>query len=106
MTPDELETLTSRAFKTADPGLVGELRAGALGVEVPADSRARLHAVRGSAWLIAFKLGFRRGDLDAAIADLEQAHTLEATGARALNLAPALLERYELDGTDDDHARE
>jgi CHAT domain-containing protein/tetratricopeptide (TPR) repeat protein len=106
VTPDELEALTSRVFKAADPGLVGELRAAALGVEaLLADSRARLHAVRGSAWLIAFKLGFRRGDLDAAIVDIGQAHTLEATGARALNLASALLERYELDGTAEDHGR-
>lgn len=106
MTPDELEALTSRVFQAADQGLAEELRAGALAVEaLPADSPARLHAVRGSAWLIAYKLGFRRGDLDAAIADLEQAHTLEATGGRALNLASALLERYELDGTVGDHAR-
>jgi hypothetical protein len=83
-----------------------ELRTAVLEVEaLPTDSRARLHAVRGVALLAAFKLGFRRADLDASVADLERAYTWEATGARALNLASALMERYELDGTAIDHRR-
>jgi hypothetical protein len=106
MSPDQLETLTARVFAAADPNLVEELRTAVLEVEaLPTDSRARLHAVRGVALLVAFKLGFHRADLDASVADLEQAYTLEATGARALNLASALMERYELDGTAKDHRR-
>ena len=106
MSPDELEALTARVFAAADPGLADELRAAAGEVAaLPGESPARLPAVRGVAWLVAFKLGFRRAELDTAIADLDQAYGLEATGARALNLASALLERYELDGAGEDHRR-
>ena len=106
MSPDEVEALTARVFTAANPSHVEELRAAALDVEaLPTDSRARLHAVRGVAWLVAFKLGFHRADLAASIADLEQAYELEATGARTLNFASALMERYELDDGAEDHRR-
>lgn len=103
MDVDELEALTARSYRVADPSSAAELRRAARFEATGVGDEGRRAAVRGGAFLVAYKLGTLRGDLDEAIALLDRAMAVSPSGGRAANLAAALLERCELDGSVGDH---
>ncbi|HEY0636113.1 MAG TPA: CHAT domain-containing protein [Pseudonocardiaceae bacterium] len=102
---DELEQLTAAVYAAADPSMAAMLRAAADSVSRGTGDAARHAAVRGGAYLVVSKLSLLRPDLERAIGWLTTAVEAGRTPSRLANLAAALLERCDLDGTVDDHRR-
>ncbi len=104
---DALYLATKQANDTGDATLVPvlrELSRTAASIEDP-DDKGLGAETRGGAFLLAYKLGYDQADLAEAIQQLETAVGRHPTSRRRGNLAAALLERSEIDGSGDDHRR-